>query len=62
MRVYEFSDPSTYLDKNTELYNDIFSKYGMEFYSLTRRNKPPTTYLNHVPDFWYSENDRGTSY
>ena len=62
MRVYEFSDPSTYLNKNTELYNDIFSKYGMEFYSLTRRNKPPTTYLNHVPDFWYSENDRGTSY
>ena len=62
MRVYEFADPNTYLDMNTQLHTDIFTTYGMQFYSLTRRNVPGTAYLSHVPDFWYNEKDRGTSY
>lgn len=62
MKVYEFSTPSTYKKKNTELYNDIFTTYGNEFYSLIYRDKPPTEYLGHVPDAWCSSEDRGASY
>ncbi len=52
MKVYEFSDPDTYLERNTELYTDLYTTYGLPFYSLIQRKKPGKAYLSHTPDRW----------
>ncbi len=60
LKVYEFKDPSTYAQKNKELFDDIFDTYGSTILSIDElgrdSEKPDSPYLNHIPDYWlYSE-------
>lgn len=52
MKVYEFADPSTYRQKNQELFNDIFDTYGTRIYSLLKRGKPGVPNLDKTADRW----------
>ena len=57
MHVDEFADPSTYRQRNQELFDDIFGTYKTKFYSLIIRGKPGVPYLDHCPDRWCNTED-----
>lgn len=52
MKVSEFSNAGTYLQKNKELYNDVFVNFGMKDYSLVNPGVPGTSKLDQTPDNW----------
>ncbi len=59
LKVYEFSDTSTYRAKNKELFDDIFDTYKNEFFfiGIGGRKKAGAPYLDHTPDYWYYSNE-----
>lgn len=54
MKAAEFADASTYLQRNRELYNDMFGKYHCYCMRLINTSKPANTdaVLSRTPDKW----------
>lgn len=54
MKVVEFSDSSTYLQENKQLYYDIFVEFGMRAFSLLYEGVPQNSdrVLQKTPDLW----------